>query len=80
MKHARTDYDLRVQDNQNLIPDDEPVVLLRGQDELAVKAIEFYVELCEKHQAPEVAAKMKDHLKLMKEWPKKKIPDVPEGV
>ena len=80
MLHARQDYNERVQDNQNLIPDDEPVVLLRGQDELAVEAIRYYAELCEKHQAPDVAAKMRNHLELMKAWPKKKIPDVPQGV
>lgn len=80
MKHARKDYDERVQDNANLIPEDEPVVLLRGQDKLAVEAIRYYVELCTLHQAPEVAKKMRDHLALMEAWPKKKIPDVPKGV
>ncbi len=32
MKHFRADYNERIQDNANLIPEDEPVFLLRGQD------------------------------------------------
>lgn len=34
MKHARPDYN-RIQDPAGLIPEDEPVFLLRGQDVLA---------------------------------------------
>jgi len=77
MIHARQDYNERVQDSANLIPDDEPVVLLRGQDALAIEAIRVYANLCRMNQAPDVAAKMEAHLKLMEEWPKKKIPDLP---
>ena len=79
MLHARNDYNRRVQDSENLIPKDEPVVLLRAQDELACKAVNYYAWLCKQNQAPEVAAKMKEHHRLMMAWPKKKIPDVPEG-
>lgn len=32
MKHLRKDYNERIQDSANLIPEDEPVFLLRGQD------------------------------------------------
>ena len=35
MIHAREDYDDRIQDNAGLIPEKEPVFLLRGQDALA---------------------------------------------
>lgn len=76
MKHAREDYN-RIQDPEGKIPADEPVVLLRGQDKLAIEALEVYVMLCEQHQAEEVAAKIREHLKLMKAWPKKKVPDLP---
>lgn len=76
MKHAREDYN-RFQDPAGLIPEDEPVVLLRGQDSLAVEALDYYAELCEQNQAPEVAAKIRAHVELMKLWPKKKIPDLP---
>ena len=35
MIHARDDYDERIQDSKGLIPEKEPVFLLRGQDALA---------------------------------------------
>jgi hypothetical protein len=35
MKHARPDYQHRIVDLDGVIPDDEPVFLLRGQDKLA---------------------------------------------
>lgn len=76
MKHAREDYD-RFQDPLGLIPDDEPVFLLRGQDVLACHAVTFYAELCEQNQAPEIAAKARAHADRMAAWPKKKIPDLP---
>lgn len=76
MKHARDDYN-RIQDPAGLIPDDEPVFLLRAQDQLACMAVEYYAYLCQRFRAPEVAAKAQEHAKLMREWPKKKIPDLP---
>lgn len=41
MKHARADY-ARIQDPDGIIPDDEPVFLLRGQDRRAVRAVVEY--------------------------------------
>ena len=38
MRHARKDYD-RIQDPAGLIPEDEPVFLLRGKDKAAPRAI-----------------------------------------
>lgn len=75
MKHAREDYN-RIQDPAGLIPEDEPVFLLRAQDQLACEAVRYYAELCAKNQAPEVAAKALAHAELMAKWPKKKIPDI----
>ena len=77
MIHARDDYN-RVQDPAGLIPEDEPVFLLRGQDQLACLAVAFYAELCEQHQAPEIAAKARSHAARMAAWPKKKVPDLPD--
>jgi hypothetical protein len=76
MKHARDDYN-RIQDPAGLIPDDEPVFLLRGQDALACMAVRYYAYLCEIHQAPEIAARARAHAEWMAQWPKKKIPDLP---
>lgn len=38
MKHARPDYN-RIQDPEGLIPEDEPVFLLRAQDKLAPEVV-----------------------------------------
>jgi hypothetical protein len=44
VKHARPDYD-RIQDPEGLIPDDEPVFLLRAQDRFAPAVIEAWAAL-----------------------------------
>lgn len=75
MIHARDDYN-RIQDPANKIPVDEPVFLLRAQDELACKAVAYYASLCEAAQAPEVAAKAREHANRMAAWPVKKTPDL----
>lgn len=78
MIHARDDYN-RIQDPAGKIPADEPVFLLRAQDELACKAVEYYAFLCGKAQAPDVAAKAWEHAEKMRQWPTKKVPDLPVG-
>lgn len=42
MKHAREDYNERIIDVTGKIPDDEPVFLLRGQDQLFVDMLTYY--------------------------------------
>jgi len=79
MLHARKDYNERVQDKANLIPDDEPVFLLRGQDALAIGAVKTYLEACKANGTNNVE-KVEEHLQKMMDWPKKKMPDVPKGV
>lgn len=80
MIHARADYTARVQDRLELIPINEPVVLFRGQDILTEEVIEFYIKRCRERGAMAVAARMEKHLELIKAWPKKKVPDVPDDV
>lgn len=46
MKHARDDYN-RIQDPAGLIPEDEPVFLLRGQDVFAPQALRAYANYIE---------------------------------
>lgn len=46
MKHARPDYD-HIQDPSGKIPEDEPVMMFRGQDIFAPVALEAYVAMCE---------------------------------
>lgn len=45
MLHARKDYNERIQDAAGIIPMDEPVFLLRGQDDLMLRALRHYLIL-----------------------------------
>lgn len=76
MIHARDDYN-RIQDPAGKIPADEPVFLLRAQDQLACMAVAYYAQLCEQAQSPEIAAKARAHADRMAAWPVKKVPDLP---
>lgn len=76
MKHARPDYD-RIQDPAGLIPADEPVFLLRGQDMLAWHFVKFYAFCAGLVGAHDMAKLCSEHAKLMRDWPVKKIPDLP---
>ncbi len=45
MLHARKDYNERIQDSKSIIPDDEPVFLLRGKDVFAPSMLKIYATL-----------------------------------
>ena len=75
MKHARPDYD-RFQDPAGLIPEDEPVFLLRGQDKLAWHIVKMYGYCAELVGRHDIAKLCKAHAKLMRDWPVKKVPDL----
>lgn len=79
MKHAREDYN-RFQDPANLIPENEPVFLIRGQDLAAIPVLRYYIMT-----AIEVGAKQDlidtiyRHIKLTEEWQRniaRKTPDL----
>ena len=77
MKHARKDYD-RIQDPAGLIPEDEPVFLLRGQDRLGAQAVRVYADmLASAGGDPAVVKAAHGHADLMEKWPKKKLDDFP---
>jgi len=76
MKHARPDYN-RIQDPAGLIPDEEPVFLLRGQDAQAAQIVRAYAYELERCGGDETLIKMaRNHAKLMDAWQKKKQPDI----
>jgi len=76
MKHARKDYD-RIQDPENKIPENEPVLLLRAQDELAADVAAIWAALYElRYGKDEIADLVKEQAHKMKLWPKKKKPDL----
>ena len=77
MKHARPDYD-RIQDPAGLIPDDEPVFLLRGQDVLAARHVRDWADHAElRGCSAEIVSMVRAHAFKMETWPKKKLPDLP---
>ncbi len=45
MLHARSDYNERFQDLAGIVPDDEPVFLIRGQDQVGHLAVRAYAHL-----------------------------------
>lgn len=81
MIHARTDYTDRIQDSAGLIPIDEPVFLIRGQDKVSADAVRAYANLHRLNGGSDlVYVKAMAHADLMEAWPLKKSADVPRGV
>lgn len=82
MKHSREDYN-RIQDPAGLIPENEPVFLIRGQDVAgphAVRAWAAYAKLCGAKQDIVDAANVQ--ARKMENWHKehlRKVPDIPLG-
>lgn len=72
MKHARDDYN-RIQDPAGLIPDDEPVFLLRAQDRHAAATVRSYATRCQSAELTRLAREQADR---MDAWPKHKEPDL----
>lgn len=80
MFHIRKDYN-RIQDPDGKIPDDEPVFLIRGQDKVAAKVVEYYAMCAAKEGADlELVNMCHKQARNMREWNLKhvcKIPDLP---
>lgn len=78
MIHAREDYQ-RIQDPSEEIPEDEPVFLIRGQDEVGWMAVEAWANLAEAAGArSDIVFMARTHAFKMMEWAAKKTPDLPE--
>ncbi len=78
MKHARKDYD-RIQDPHGKIPGEEPVFLIRGQDEVGWMAVEAWANLAEAAGAPDsIVMRAREHAGLMEKWAENwgKTPDL----
>lgn len=80
MKHARTDY-APIQDPRGLIPEDEPVFLLRAQDVTAPDVVEYWAIKARAFSAKENIVKAaREQAARMREWQREhgmKIPDMP---
>ena len=80
MKHARDDYN-RIQDPENKIPEDEPVFLIRGQDEVSGDAVRAWADLNQNAGGdPDLSKRARAQAKLMDEWPRKKKADGPRQI
>lgn len=80
MKHARDDYN-RIQDPAGLIPADEPVFLLRGQDRWAPLLVALYGWIVRLSGGDkEIARRSFAQARAMRRWPVSKRPDMPAGL
>ena len=81
MRHARENYDERIQDSKNLIPEDEPVFLLRGQDALAPSLLlDWASRMRSLGGDPTMADMVRAHANSMIRWQNEngvKVPDLP---
>ncbi|WP_186214433.1 hypothetical protein [Burkholderia gladioli] len=60
-----------------LVPRDEPVFLIRGQDVVGAAAVRAWADLAEANgAAPDVLLMAREHADLMEGWPHKKTPDI----
>lgn len=76
MRHSRPDYN-RIQDPANIIPKDEPVFLLRGQDQHAAAVLRHYADLVAADGGdPEIVLQVREQADAMDAWPTKKSPDL----
>jgi len=83
MLHARKDYQERIQDSAHIIPEDEPVFLIRAQDKVAPDTVDQWAEWAEEGGAKENIVKhAREHAEAMRKWQEthgSKVPDMPEG-
>ncbi len=78
MLHKRKDYNERIQDKANIIPDDEPVFLIRGQDVIAPDTLRFYARSIEDlHVSPQEVFAIRQLADEMEKWPVTKVPSTP---
>ena len=78
MIHARKDYTERIQDSTHLIPEDEPVFLIRAQDQISADAVRAWAHLHRINGGSDTAYELAmAHADKMESWPKHKVADVP---
>ncbi len=68
MRHARADYN-RIQDPAGLIPEDEPVFLIRGQDKAAPAAALAWADEHDRLGGdPRLSEAVRRHVELTRSW------------
>jgi len=77
MLHPRQDYQ-RIQDSAGLIPENEPVFLLRAQDKVAARTVRAWANYnLDAGGDPQLSKMAREHADLMDQWPVKKLADLP---
>ena len=81
MRLGRKDYDGDIVAlTEERIPKDEPVFLLRAQDKTADQVVQFWVFLNMQEGVDErMLSLARAQAKKMREWPDRKIADLPSG-
>ena len=80
-----TDGKIYKKSNDEIVPDDEPLFLLRGRDVLAVQLLYAYLDIsqganCNPYHFFKLGETVGDFLKFRKEHPERmKIPSITEG-
>jgi hypothetical protein len=78
MIHARSDY-MRIQDPLKLIPEDEPVFLIRGQDVNGPAVVECWADLAEQLGASEhIVEAARKQAELMRKYQANHIHKIPD--
>lgn len=78
MKFGREDYDRRIIDQELIIPEDEPVFLIRGQDSISEYIVWHWAAVAEQAGVDkEMVAMARKHVRTMARWDKKNTPDLP---
>uniref|UniRef100_A0A6H2A5N3 Uncharacterized protein n=1 Tax=viral metagenome TaxID=1070528 RepID=A0A6H2A5N3_9ZZZZ len=77
MKHARDDYN-RIQDPTGLIPENEPVFLLRAQDQTSAQIVRLWASAQRNNPKADmrIVTMAERHADLMDRWRKKKWADL----
>jgi len=76
MKHQNEKYNERIQDAANLIPEDEPVFLIRAQDKVSGDTLRAWAQLNDDAGgSPEISTAVCEHAEKMDAWPNKKLAD-----
>lgn len=82
MLHARTDYNVRIQDSENKIGENEPVFLLRAQDKCMIPTLWAYLRTLrtDEDYDRDVELAILRHIERTEEWQRikgKRAPDCP---
>jgi hypothetical protein len=78
MLHARKDY-AHIQDLSGKIPENEPVMLFRGQDRHAPALLEVYADQVEEAQGdPSIVSAVRRQAARMREWQSTKVKKSPD--